>query len=127
MTNNNTTKVATFTFGLCAGRHDLPVSDYLLVDGDVTFPVNPVALRNKVAAKLNAVGVKPGSDLTVYVTGLTPATIAVMSVALANMHKLTFMHFDRDTNDWIPDPVLTDSMVASDHDVPAWLGAYPFG
>ena len=37
--------MTTFTFGLCAGRHDLPVSDFIFADGDITFPINPTALN----------------------------------------------------------------------------------
>lgn len=30
--------MTTFTFGLCAGRHDLPVTDFIFADGGHYFP-----------------------------------------------------------------------------------------
>lgn len=44
--------MTTHTLGLCAGRHDLPVSDFIFADGDITFPINPAALFNTAAIKL---------------------------------------------------------------------------
>lgn len=38
--------MTTYNLGLCAGRHDLPVSDFIFADGDITFPINPTALLN---------------------------------------------------------------------------------
>lgn len=72
--------MTTFTFGLCAGRHDLPVSDFIFADGDITFPINPTALLDIVATKLNFVNF--GDKLDVYVTGLTPVLLLLLNSAL---------------------------------------------
>lgn len=95
--------MTTFTFGLCAGRHDLPVSDFIFADGDITFPINPTALLDIVATKLNFVNF--GDKLDVYVTGLTPATVAIIKFCSINGTKLTLKHFDRDSNSYIDDVV----------------------
>ena len=95
--------MTTFTFGLCAGRHDLPVTDFIFADGDITFPINSTALLDKVATKLNFVNF--GDKLDVYVTGLAPATVAVIKFCSIKGIKLTLKHFDRDSNSFIDDVV----------------------
>ena len=99
--------MTTFTFGLCAGRHDLPVSDFIFADGDITFPINPTALLDIVATKLNFVNF--GDKLDVYVTGLPPATVAVIKFCSIKGIKLTLKHFDRDSNSFIDDVVFDKS------------------
>ena len=93
--------MTTYTLGLCAGRHDLPVSDFIFYDGDITFPINPTALLDTVATKLNFVNF--GDKLDVYVTGLTPAT--VIKFCSIRGIKLTLKQFDRDSNSFIDDVV----------------------
>lgn len=95
--------MTTFTFGLCAGRHDLPVSDFIFSDGDVTFPINPTALLD--TAAMNLRHLYKGDKLVVYVTGLTPATVAIIKYCSINGIKLTLKHFDRDSNSYIDDVV----------------------
>lgn len=95
--------MTTYTLGLCAGRHDLPVSDFIFYDGDITFPINPTALLDTVSTKLNFVNF--GDKLDVYVTGLTPATVAVIKFCSIKGIKLTLKHFDRDSNSFIDDVV----------------------
>ena len=108
--------------GLVAGRHPLPVEDYIFQEGDITFPINPRKLGQLVANKFNDLGVEQQTgDFVVYVTGLTPATTAVIKACLTNGHLLTLKHFDRDSETWIDDPILTDSMVSMDTELPTWL------
>lgn len=95
--------MTTFTLGLCAGRHDLPVSDFIFADGDITFPINPTALFNIAAIKLRDLNY--GDKLVVYVTGLTPAVVAVIKYCSIRNVKLTLKHFDRDSNSYIDDVV----------------------
>ncbi|MGT2930219.1 hypothetical protein ACVR1G_08340 [Streptococcus dentasini] len=94
------------SLGLIAGRHDLPVQDYVFGEGDITFPINPAYLYDVVRTKLDHLDIKSGTgDLTVYVTGLTPALVAVIKLARDNGHYLTLMYHDRDTDSWIPDVI----------------------
>lgn len=95
--------MTTFTFGLCAGRHDLPVSDFIFSDGDITFPINPPELFNTAATKLGKLNY--GDSLVVYVTGLTPALVAVIKYCSIRNVKLTLKHFDRCSNNYIDDVV----------------------
>ena len=95
--------MTTFTFGLCAGRHDLPVSDFIFADGDITFPINPTTLLDTAATKLRHL--YKGDSLIVYVTRLTPALVAVIKYCSIRNVKLTLKHFDRDSNSYIDDVV----------------------
>lgn len=95
--------MTTFTLGLCAGRHDLPVTDFIFADGDITFPINPTELFNTAAIKLRDLNY--GDKLVVYVTGLTPALVAIIKFCSINGIKLTLKHFDRETNIYIDDVV----------------------
>lgn len=112
-----------FKLGLVAGRHNLPVDEYIFEEGDITFPINPEALQHVVAKKLDELECKPssGNKLVVYVTGLTPATTAVIVVAFTNHHFLTLMHYNRDNDDWIEDPIFTEcDDMSYDAGFPAW-------
>lgn len=112
----------TINIGLVAGRHPLPVDDFIFQDGDITFPIDPKKLGKIVTEKFNNLGVKPNTgDFVVFVTGLTPATTAVIKACLTNGHLLTLKHFDRDSETWIDDPILTASMVSTDTELPTWL------
>lgn len=116
---NNQEKIQ---LGLVSGRHPLPVEDYIFQEGDITFPINPSQLGQLVVKKFNDLGVKPQTgDFVVYVTGLTPATTAVIRTCLTNGHLLTLKHYDRDSDSWIDDPILTASMVNMDTEIPTWL------
>lgn len=114
--------MAKIELGLVSGRPPLPVEDYIFQEGDITFPINPRELGKLVAKKFNDLGVEPQTgDFVVYVTGLTPATTAVIRTCLTNGHLLTLKHYDRDSDSWIDDPILTASMVNMDTEIPTWL------
>lgn len=51
----------TVNIGLVAGRHPLPVDDFIFQDGDITFPIDPKKLGKIVAEKFNNLGVKPNT------------------------------------------------------------------
>lgn len=42
----------TINIGLVAGRHPLPVDDFIFQDGDITFPIDPKKLGKIVAEKI---------------------------------------------------------------------------
>ena len=106
--------------GLCAARHAMPVQEFI-------FPevVNPTDFdgMEKTAEEfiLQHVGLtvterqaldqRYGEDvpcwsgkrsLTVYVTGLTACTAAVIKACALNGVGLTLMHYDRETGEYLP-------------------------
>lgn len=87
------------TVGLCAGRHPLPVEEYI-------FPaeLNPTDFdtMRRIASDF-LVGV---DHVTVYVTGLTAAMLAVVSVCASRGIGLTAMHFDRSCGEYLQQEII---------------------
>jgi hypothetical protein len=112
--------------GLCAGRHDMPVSDFIFPQ--VVDPTDFRAMSRTVDAFLdtrvgshishrpryNAVSIDDNDDefwegnrpLVVYVTGLTACVAAVISGCVYWGIDLTLMHYDRASGSYLPQVVL---------------------
>ena len=90
----------TITIGLCQGRHDIPnVEDYIF--DTILNPFDQDALTRDVHQAL------AGADqVTLYVTGLTIALGAVVAYCSTHQISLTLMHYNRDTNAYVPQVVL---------------------
>lgn len=105
--------------GLCAGRHQLPVDEYIY--GEINDVLNFAGLlhiadkyvfehcspRNVIGSAINAndltdIKIVVGEPLNVIVTGLTPCTTAVMYACACYGVDLTLWHYDRDANDYKP-------------------------
>lgn len=105
------------TVGLCRGRHDLPVDEYIFngvlnpadIDG-IDRAVNQwiwahckphsgfgVGLNQ---ADYTDVKVYKGEELIIYVTGLTVALTAVLSACAYNGIPVVLMHYDRDSGEY---------------------------
>lgn len=102
---------AKLTVGLIKGRHEMPVSGYIW-DG----PVDPTDMsgiwrhayswimahcniRKATGQAVNQddytdIGITVGDPLTVYVTGLTACTAAVIAACARNGVPLTLMHYN---------------------------------
>ena len=112
----------TFVFGLCDGRHDLPVDDFIFGKDDITFPIDPTNLKKLVINKFNDVGVMRNDTITIYVTGLTPALTATIRVCFGNGIYLNLKHYDRDSGNWIDDNIFNpDDRCDYDAGIPAWF------
>lgn len=106
--------------GLCASRHPMPVTEYIYPES-----VNPTDFdgMEKTAEEFilqhvgltvterHALDQRYGEDvpcwsgkrsLTVYVTGLTACTAAVIKACALNGVALTLMHFDRESGEYLP-------------------------
>ncbi len=114
------------TIGLVEGRHDLPVTDYLFQEGDITFPLDMKELAQIADKRLSELGAVTYTSLDLYVTGLTAATLAVMRVAFVRGYLVTFHHFDRNSGMWLAQDVINANDINRDSDVPSWsIGAMP--
>lgn len=112
--------------GLVEGRHDLPVTDYLFQEGDITFPLDMKELAQIADKRLSELGAVTSfedrfnpSQIDVFVTGLTAATTAVIRVALMKGYLLTLHHFDRDSQTWLPQTIIGKSDLHLDSDYPS--------
>lgn len=112
--------------GLVAGRHQMPVDDYVLES--VSDPTDIDGIRDAVYKSLSAkldghvkqcygiglnqtdstdvLGFHSDVKVELFVTGLTAVTLAVVEFCAANGVPLVCYHYDRDTGDYIAQAVL---------------------
>jgi len=84
---------------LCEGRHPIPGVSGAVFPGTVN-PVDVAALDALAAQSLEGV-----TELTLYVTGLTVALVAVINACHKNGVRLVLMHYDRTTGGYYPQEV----------------------
>lgn len=117
MTLNDVMAAGKRVVGLCAGRHQLPVDEYIyseikdvldfagllhIADKYVHEHCNP---RNAIGSAINGwddTKIVVGEPLNVIVTGLTPCTAAVMYACACYGVDLTLWHYDREADDYKP-------------------------
>ena len=103
--------------GLCKGRHEIAeISDYIFGEEDTNMEVMPFSdmikmLEVKADVRV-AQMVENGYDhLNLYVTGLTPALMAVVNACWSNKLKLTLYHYDRSNDIYVPQEVFQSANV----------------
>lgn len=92
----------TISVGLCAGRHDLPVTEYIFAE--ILDPMDFAGMQKTAYEFVTSNCI--GKELVVYATGLTAALCAVISMCEAHYVPLTVMHYDRDEGNYKPQRVL---------------------
>ena len=105
--------------GLCEGRHDLPVSDYIFKT--ITDPSNVKEIEKSAfewieahcdigtgsGAGINQCGYtdveifQSSTELIIYVTGLTVALTSVLKFCMMNGIKTTLMNYDCKRGDYV--------------------------
>lgn len=92
---------------LFKARHSHPEIDGL--QSIFSETINPMDFEklDRVAMEF----VATDSEFTVYVTGLTPATVSVVKACVTQCKKLTLMHYNRDTDSYVAQPVVTTMIV----------------
>lgn len=85
---------------LCRGRHSTPASEAI-------FPaeVNPIDTDALYGMAWDSIP-EDTTDLVVYVTGLTPAMLAVVKVCADRRISLVAMHYDRVSGEYYPQTIL---------------------
>ena len=117
-------KEALINIGVCAGRHEMPVTEYIF--DTIHDPTNVDELE-KIAFDWYHDSVRPlirenyRVDINIYVTGLTVATAAIMRVLFLNHHycqnddyqpflvpygDVKLWHFNMDNKDYYPQTIL---------------------
>lgn len=88
---------------LCEGRHECAgAKDGSIFPSVIDSPTNTEYLE--VYASIRLQGIK---ELNLFVTGLTVALVAVLNVCHEKGIKVTLWHYDRDTNDYFPQEVIS--------------------
>lgn len=89
-----------YAFGVCAGRHEMPVQEFVF--GETVDPTRPVKLYNTAYDKIP----EDAEHIDLYVTGLTPATLAIVAVCANRGISLTAYNYNRETGKYMPQEVL---------------------
>lgn len=106
-------------YGLCAGRHDLPVSEYVFQDVPdvfdfetlneiaeqfVTYHCNTHVTFGTGVAQADEMDVHmwAGDPLHVIATGLTACTTALMWACARYGVELVLWHYNRDNGNYVP-------------------------
>lgn len=82
-------------YTLCEGRHKMPEEVEGAIFSNTLDPLDIEGLEKIASDKLAGV-----QSLTLYVTGLSVALVAVMNVCHQKNIKLVLMHFDRTTSNY---------------------------
>lgn len=81
--------------GLCRGRHELPVKDYIYEN-----EIDPLDLDKLENTAFNKLKDYDSGKLELYVTGLTVALVSVLNVCrILNINVLLY-HYNRDTDNY---------------------------
>lgn len=91
--------------GLCKGRHDIPqVGDDYVFD-EIADPMDFPDIGTRAAKWI--LHVDKRVRIYLYVTGFTPALVAVINaVNITKANSLMLMHFDRETNSYKGQPFI---------------------
>lgn len=85
---------------LCKCRHEIPQAVDGAVFDTVVNPLDVAGLDEQAKSALTGV-----DCLTLYVTGLTVALVAVINACRTLGIELTLMHFDRESGSYYPQKV----------------------
>lgn len=87
--------------GLCEARHDIPtISGYIF--GNTLDPLDIKGMEQTACSALEGV-----TELDLYVTGLSVALLSVVKVCEQEGISLTCYHFDRESEQYYPQRVLS--------------------
>lgn len=84
---------------LCESRHEIPQAVDGAIFGQSVDPTSPLKLEIEARRVIRESGVE---RLTVYVTGLSVALVAVINACHALDVRLTLMHYDRERGKYFP-------------------------
>lgn len=84
-------------YTLCVGRHKTPCNDFIF--GKVDNPIAFGKLERTAREKLDRACTRQ-EVIVVYVTGLTPALIAVLNVACHRYKRIVLMHYNKEDSSY---------------------------
>ena len=97
--------------GLCAGRHEIKTNDGELITDFIYGKIDPESIhdyKNHASVAYKHLTDSKAVDVELYITGLTSLTLAFVIAAkeYGNLKNLTFMHYDRDSGQYVPQSAL---------------------
>ena len=101
--------------GLCQGRHEMPVSDFIFANE--VNPLDARGLERQAESSLaQLLGLVPDGNgnrfhwngaahVDIYVSGLAVALVAALNVCMTFRWDVTLWHFDREAGSYFPQEV----------------------
>lgn len=93
-------------------RHSHPTVDGL--EAVFSAEVNPLDFLELDRQAIAFFETHSDKSYDIYVTGLTPATVAVIKAAVATLADLTLWHYDRNSDNYVPQRVVTSTKMEQD-------------
>jgi hypothetical protein len=94
-------------YELCSSRHETPAHGKAIFPNEVANPLDFAGLEIRAAQVLAGYNLP---YLYVYVTGLTPALVAVINVCREKGIHLILKHYDRESGRWFSQYVTDDTV-----------------
>ena len=91
------------SMALCEGRHAIPQAVDGAIFDAVINPLDVEGLQTEAYNKLKSLDIK---DLSLYVTGLTVALVAVLNACCQLNIEVTLYHFNRESGSYYPQKVI---------------------
>lgn len=88
-----------FVLGLVNGRHSMPVEDYIF-EGEIKDPLNFTEMATVIENRFKELQIQSEDEVSLFVTGLTAATVEVINACKKHNITLYLYHYDRDTNNY---------------------------
>ncbi len=89
-------------FGLCAGRHEMPCTEFIFKEVKNPFDFN--FLNKTIEEKLK--NINSNEKIIIYVTGLTVLLTSVLKYCLKNNIKVELKHFNIATQEYVSQDIL---------------------
>lgn len=101
-TKEQTKKESENVFGLCAGRHEMPCTEFIFQEVKDPFDFN--LLNKTIEEKLK--NINSNEKITIYVTGLTVLLTSVLEYCFKNNIKVELKHFNIATQEYVSQDIL---------------------
>lgn len=103
--------VTVVVYGLCKGRHPLPVEDFIY-ENEITDPTDVLGLTMSAMKFFKAdPDFEKSAFVEIYVTGLTVALIAAINAAHMLNKSVTLYHYDVTSGEYYAQRVRTQSII----------------
>lgn len=88
-----------FVLGLVNGRHSMPVEDYIF-EGEIKDPLNFTEMATVIENRFKELQIRSEDEVSLFVTGLTAATVEVINACKKHNISLYLYHYDKDSNNY---------------------------
>lgn len=92
--------------GLINNRHPMPVQNYIF-EKEIENVFDFESIKNEIKEFILESVYSGKNELVCYITGLSSVTAALVQVCAVYGVELTLMHYDRDTDEYVPQVIFS--------------------